>query len=145
MYYFNYFKTRKDQLKSVDYLDKATNLVEEEHRIQLAKLNYEVGLQIKETVAFESALKYFQKADYFIPEDPFEWNEEFTYELHMEMAECEYLTKNKSKALQRFNILEENVKNPKRLVDILLNKVDMYTVNCEYEKALDSGLKGSSY
>ncbi len=79
----------------VRHLNFARNLItDQDELLQLARFNFDAGRKAKSSAAFEAALNYLETGASLLTEKRWDSNYEFTFDLFLETAECEYLCGN---------------------------------------------------
>ncbi|HLP89552.1 MAG TPA: AAA family ATPase [Nostocaceae cyanobacterium] len=108
---------------------------------ELVKLNLIAGKKAKASNAYAAAMKYFNVGLELLAADSWQNNYEITFDLHLELAEVEYLNSNfeKSKNLANFTLLQaKTVLEQVRVYEI---EIQSYmSQNC-FQEALDIGVK----
>ena len=100
-------------------------------RIELAQLNLKAGIKAKNSVAFDSALNYFQTAMEVLPEAKWEKFYEITLSLFVEAAEASYLS-------GRYDLMEnfssEVFKHARELLDkVKIYEIKIQALNAQYK------------
>ena len=137
---------RKERLfEIVDFLNLGRQLIDSEsEKIELARLNLEVGRKSKKVTAYSRALDYFLTGLDLLNSQSWERDYTLSFDLHKDSAELAYLNGN----LKQSKILTARaIKFAKKAVDkVELYHIDLvrYANNSEFRKAVVSGRKALS-
>ncbi|MCT7983854.1 AAA family ATPase [Laspinema sp. A4] len=104
----------------IDLLDSETD------QDELAALNLIAGQKAKAATAYESAVKYLNVGLALLGEDSWERQYELTFTLHLEAAECEFITTNFERSHFLSDILLAQAKT-------LLEKVKVYELKIQFD------------
>jgi predicted ATPase len=95
----------------VHHLNLGCSLITDDaERLALARLNLSASLRAKSSTAFEAALHYLEAGISLVGEARWESDYEFTFALHLEAAECQYLCGNFDEAEKIFELLLSHAK-----------------------------------
>ncbi len=72
----------------------AALLEDPEERLQVARLNAEAGRKAKASIAYRSAIAYFEAAFNLLPGEPWTTDPELAFKLRLEQATCEFMNGN---------------------------------------------------
>jgi diguanylate cyclase (GGDEF)-like protein/PAS domain S-box-containing protein len=125
--------------KAADHLNCALRLIcDPEERLELAKLDLQVGRAAKGATAYSSALKYLALGMRCLPHEQ-AWQEhpELTFELHRERAECAYLTGRHSLAESLVKEALAHTRELSRRADLANVRIVAATLAGEYARAID--------
>lgn len=118
----------------------AIQIEAEAERLELAQLNLRAGQKAKLSTAYEAALKYFLAGIELLPSDHWEGQHALTFDLHRELAECEYLCGYFEAAQELFSRLLERATTTLEKAGIYNLQLTLYTTESKYEEAIRCGL-----
>src|SRR5262249_13558671 len=96
----------------VNQLNRGAALItSQEERDELAELNLIAGKRTKSSAAFALALKYFMAGASLLRDDCWERGRDLVFALELELAECEFLTGELTRADSRLATLSKRVAN----------------------------------
>ncbi len=125
-----------------DQLNQGRELVTApEERTRLAGLNLKAGVKAKEATAYEAAADYFGTGMTLLPPDPWQTEYRLTYELHKELMECRFLSRNFDEAKQLFQIVIANAANRVDKARVYTIMIVLYTNINSPEEAIKLGLE----
>jgi histidine kinase len=75
----------------VDQLDRSLDLVADDERVEVARLNLIAGRRAKVSTAYASALRYLEAGARLLPDEAWSSAHALMLALHQEAAECQYL------------------------------------------------------
>jgi diguanylate cyclase (GGDEF)-like protein len=84
------------------------HLIDSAERTRLAHLNLDAGIKAKQIAAYDTAVNYLKSGMELLSESPWTTDYRFTYALHCEQMECQYLVPNFEEAERLFRIIIEN-------------------------------------
>ncbi|WP_224364097.1 sensor histidine kinase [Hyalangium versicolor] len=90
--------SRRDEELSVELFDIAdqlnlgAELLTQDERIDLARMNHRAGNRARSSAAYGPALAYFRMGILLLPRGAWEAHHELAFSLHRDAAECAYLT-----------------------------------------------------
>lgn len=126
-----------------DQLNFATGLIDDEaERERLARLNLMAGRKAKASTAYASAVKYLTSGIGLLPKDSWQARYNFAYSLHIERAECEYLSGNYEEAERLFDVILENAKTNIEKAEVNRIKGLLYHNRGKFREALGYGIEG---
>lgn len=129
--------------KVVNQLNKGKDLINDEEEIyNLIKLNLIAGLKDKQSGIYQLAIKYFRVAYNLLPDNSWNVDYNLTYNVSIELSECEFMNKNFEKAEEVFSIILKNIKTSWEVIKIYNMKVCIHTYFGQIEKAIETGLNG---
>ena len=120
-------------------LDLLTDPVE---RIRLAELNLEAGQKAKTSTAYETALRYLTAGMTLLAADSWAVAYQLAFFLHLERAECEYLTGNFAQAETLFDLILTRAKTVLEKATVLNLLVVLNSNQARLHESLDCGKKG---
>ncbi|MDX2099612.1 MAG: AAA family ATPase, partial [Leptolyngbyaceae cyanobacterium bins.59] len=109
--------------------------------IELAELNLLASRRARATAAFQSALRYLHMALECLPENPWEQYADLTASLYIEGLELEYLNGNFEQAETLATIALTHTVRPAEQITIYRSLIRKYTLEANYERAIESGKK----
>src|SRR6202043_2452695 len=125
----------------VSQLDRGASLItSRDEREQLAQLNLLAGKRAKASTAYASALTYLVTGATLLPEDSWECRHEFTFELELLRAECEFLTGAMATADERLKGLSTRAANTMERASVACLHIDLYTTLAQSSRAIAVGL-----
>ncbi|WP_235857696.1 ATP-binding protein [Paenibacillus albiflavus] len=91
----------------VNHLNQATDQNQlAEQRRDLAELNLQAALKLKQLTAYETSLRYLRKATMLLEDNSWEQDYIFTFQVYLERAEAEYLCAHYVEAKALFQLLQ---------------------------------------
>ena len=126
----------------VNHLNRGRELItDSEERYALGELNQQAGLKAKSSTAYAAAAQYFINAIELSP--AFGWQTEYerTYQLHVEVAEVEYLQGNAEVARMRCEELLQHVRTPLEKAEVYEIILLSYTAQRRFKQGIDTALK----
>jgi len=107
----------------VNQLNLASDLIDDnEKKYVLSHLNLKAGTRAVLSVAYTSAINYFQTSIDLLPENCWAENYELTMQIHIELFQCRYLTTSMVESYRIFNSIMENARTD-------LEKAGLYNIN----------------
>ncbi|KPA15783.1 multi-sensor signal transduction multi-kinase [Candidatus Magnetomorum sp. HK-1] len=134
----NIFSIVNQMNYGVEYISKP------DEKNNLIDLNMIAAKKAKTSTAYDAAANYFRFCISILPENKWEELYSSCYNLYMELAECEYLSSNFSKAEEIFNDILKNAKNKIDEAKVYNLKIILYTHIGRLDEAVNIGLKGLS-
>ena len=122
-----------------DQLDKAKEILTQEEKNTLIKLNLEAGLKAKGSVAFDVSLKLFNEAIGLLQEDCWEKEYDLTIQIYTEKAQAEFLVANYENGIKISDYILLKAKNLKEKIKIYQLKIDYFTEHHRVTEALKIG------
>ncbi len=130
-------------LDIVAHLNRGVELIISEVEFtQLARLNLLAGQRAKAAVAYEPALSYLRAGTDILRVDRWGTQYELCYALHMELAECEYLSGNLDQAEMLFDIILNHAGTNLDKAKVYRIKLALYQNIGQSQQALDCGIEG---
>lgn len=127
----------------VNHLNVASNIIESnEEKKLLLELNRTAGKKAKNSAAYEAASKYFETALSLLPENQWEADYENSFNLSMNLAECEHINRNFRRAEQLFDEMNTNARDSLDKARICNLKVMMIASLGRHEEAVRLGIEG---
>jgi predicted ATPase/DNA-binding CsgD family transcriptional regulator len=123
-----------------DHMNEALGLLTAEEREQVARLNEQAGRKAMLSAAYETALRYYSKAIECLPVDYWSKHYEFTYQLHLQCSECDYLCGNYAQAENRLNDVWLRTQSWVQRAQVVKLKIDQYCNTGKYAQAIELGL-----
>ena len=138
---------KKDQINEqifsiVEHLNAGSEAIHEDAmKGQLIELNYKAGMFSKTATAYSSAIIYFNYAFNLLPDNTWSANYNLTFELHLELAECNYILGKFRGAEKLYNILFKNASDLLDKVRVYNSKTVLLTNQNLYNEAIANGLE----
>ncbi|MDZ8187728.1 MAG: AAA family ATPase [Nostoc sp. ChiSLP02] len=116
-------------------------ITEQSEKDELVRLNLLAGKRAKASTAYAPALKYFQTAAILLSSDA--WHKQYcqTFDLFIELAECQYLTGNLDSAEVLFKLLLNKARSNLDKANIYMLQVRLYQVASRFAQAFEVGLE----
>lgn len=128
----------------VHHLNKGSELIHDaEEKYGLARLNLQAGIKAKASIAFASALGYFNAGMAYLQREPAASNAPLVFRLLIEKPECEYFCGYFEQAEATIAELFELAADPLDRAKVALIQVEMYAY-LKKKEALTAGLKAMS-
>jgi PAS domain S-box-containing protein len=128
---------------AVDHLNMAAELIiDEKERRECARLNLMAGQKAKSSTAYKPALNYFQTGIDFLPTDSWTSHYDVTFNLHRELAECEYLCGNFDESEHHFDLLLKKAQTRLEKAEIHNLRIIQYENMAKYSAAVQAGRVG---
>jgi predicted ATPase/signal transduction histidine kinase/CheY-like chemotaxis protein/tRNA A-37 threonylcarbamoyl transferase component Bud32 len=126
--------------------EKLNLLTLESEKYELAELNLIAGQKAKNAAAYEVALRYL-KVGLGLLNPKSSWQDQYqlTFNLFLETAEAEYLNTNFERAETLTNVILTKATNQLDLVKVYELKIQIYVVQNQMLKALNTGLKALEF
>ncbi len=136
--------------KKIFYIVNQLNIAKElivdpDERLELAELNRIAAKRAKESNAYEPALRYIHVGMSLLPSDCWERHFDLAFQLHRELAECEYVNAHYEKAEGIFDLLLSKAATDADRVEIHRRKVVLYASMVWSKQAIREGLKGLAH
>jgi len=129
-------------LPVMDHFNRSLELVQDpQERMKLADYNLLAGQKAKSLSAYASALQYFRAGKALLSDDA--WDNAYTlcFNLHLELAQAEYLSANVEAAEKYFDIVIEKAGTELERSGVYGLKVILYAGMGEYDKAVRTGIR----
>jgi len=124
-----------------DQFDQAHSLIKDPSEcLRLAELSLEAGLKARDSSAFTSALRYFERGSAFLPENSWIAHYGLTFNLKKNLAKCAYITGNHDEAGLLFNEIMCAAQTDYDRAEIYIIRILLLTNKGKYEEALNLGL-----
>ena len=118
----------------VNQFNASKDVITDEDRNILIKLNVKTGKMAKSQGAFDGALNFFSKAISLLPDDCWEANHDFVIDLFTERAEANYLTINYLEAEKDFELVLSKANTLVEKSRIFQLKIDYYHSIGKFDK-----------
>jgi PAS domain S-box-containing protein len=126
--------------RSAGFTGKAQFPADVEERLRVASLNLRAGRRAKSSTAYTSARLYLTTGIALLGSAGWEKNYELAFGLHLERAECEFLSGNPEIAEQLIaELLERTVSKTDR-ASVYRLKIVLHVMKSEYQRAVESAL-----
>ena len=102
---------------------------------------YCAGLDVKQTAAFEQALKLFDYCLELLPYCSLEKKHELEMHIHLRRGECQYLCELYEEAEVSFKALIRKSRTTENLIDIKKTYMNLYLYSGNLEKAIELGVE----
>ncbi|MBF0234351.1 MAG: response regulator, partial [Desulfamplus sp.] len=116
-------------------------MMDQGEKLRVAGLNLQAGLKAKTSAAYDAARNLFQEGMNILPTDSWEHYHELTFNLHIESAECEYLTGDFQKSA---GLLDTTMKHAKSDIEkglIYIQKIAQHSIKGEYIASINTGIE----
>lgn len=134
-------KPEEKILTMMDHFNRSLDLLEDpEERLLLAGHNFTAGCKAKAAAAYDSALQYFKAGISLLPEDSWNSCRRLSYGLHMERAQCEYMSGSVETAKRLFDIVSKHAETGFELADVCSLKMILYAGTGKYSEAVQTGI-----
>ncbi|KPU43704.1 serine/threonine-protein kinase PknB [Oxobacter pfennigii] len=129
-------------LPTMDHFNRSLELITHpEERIKLAEYNLMAGRKVKASAAYASALKYFRYGKVLLTEYSWEHAYSLSYDLHLELAQAEYLSSNVKTAEELFDTLLEKSGTELERAGIYSLKIILYAGAGKYDESVRTGIR----
>ncbi|AFZ56044.1 AAA family ATPase [Anabaena cylindrica FACHB-243] len=126
----------------VNHLNIGAELINSQvERYNLAQLNLIAGSKAKDSTAYESAVKFFNRGLEMLATDSWQTHYELTLNLYVETIEMEYLNTNFEQAETLFDVVIQHSKNILDTVKVYEKKIQSYVSQSRMREALDINLQ----
>lgn len=119
-----------------------TQIAKSDYKSQVADLYFKAGTKAKASVAYDSAIKYFENAIYILGDNNIEKNYELIFAIKLTYAECLHLTGKANEAEKVFAALTQMATTPLDKAKILMLEALSYGVQLKRRKAINACLMG---
>ena len=127
----------------VNQLNLGSSLITDpDERCRTAELNLIAGKKAKASAAYASAARYFAAGSTLLQVSGWQAHSELTYELHFQLAECEYLSGQLDVAEQRLSLLLSRAKTAVEKANVCRLQIALHTTRGDMEQAIERGLEG---
>lgn len=132
-----------DKIMSImDHFNRSLALIDDpEEKLKLAEYNLLAGRKAKASAAYASALQYFRCGKALLPDDAWGRHYDLSYDLHLEIAQGEYLASNVEEAEKLFDLVIEKTKTELERAKVASLKIILYGGIGEYSKAVNTGIR----
>ncbi len=125
----------------MDHFNRSLELLHDPaERMELAGYNLMAGRKAKASAAYASALRHFRSGRTLLPEDAWKHAYELSYELHLELAQAEYLSGNVEAAEELFDAVIEKAGTELERAGVYGLKVLLYAGMGKYAEAVQTGI-----
>jgi predicted ATPase/signal transduction histidine kinase len=125
----------------VNHLNRGKDILEEEDRKQLIRLNLMAGHRARENTAFDHADLFYREGVELLPKDSWKTDYHLTFELKLGRLECAYLIGNDAESQQLFHELDQFAGSLEDRTQAYLTKIWLDVRRDRYETAILLGLK----
>lgn len=137
-----YIAENTDKLPTDYYNIGEKEIRGQDEKLKIVQYNLLSGEKAMQSVAYISALYYFDKGLSMLSNNDWETNYELVKKVYMGKAKCEYLLGRFEANKEIFDILEQNVKGIYEKIEIIIYKVIMYSGKEDHDKAISIGIDG---
>lgn len=124
----------------VDHLDLGReSIVEPAELERVAELNLEAGKRAKESTAYVAARQYLVVARGALPAQAWEGSYALTHEVHMLLAEVEYLLGDFERSEQLVKLILDNVHTDLERAEVHAMLIVQYTMRTMFAEAIEAG------
>jgi PAS domain S-box-containing protein len=120
-------------------------IIDRDEKYKIANLNFIAGNKAKASSAYESALNYFRAAWQLLAENSWKNHYDLTFNLHVELAECEYLAANFDEADRLFSKILLCAKSNQDKAKVYCIRMQLYTTKGNYREAIAQGKQGLGF
>lgn len=128
-------------LPVMDHFNRSLELLHDPaERAEIAGYNLLAGRKAKASGAYASALRYFRAGRTLLPEAAWERAYQLCYELHMELAQMEYLSANAAAAEALFDTVMGKAGTELERMEVYALKVVLLAGMGKYSEAVQTGI-----
>ncbi|UKS25002.1 AAA family ATPase [Paenibacillus sp. HWE-109] len=133
----------KDQalFEIVNHFNQALDLLSAEDREMTARLNEQAGRKAMQSSAYSAALQHFETGIACLTDDFWERHFEFTFQLYLKCAECDYLCAHYEQAEARLNDMLKRARTWTERAQVYIIKIEQYSNTGKYSQAIELGLQ----
>lgn len=132
--------------ESVNQLNRGATLISsQDEREHLAELNLMAGERAKISTAYASALGYLATGRALLPEHSWEQQYRLTFDLELQLAECEFLTTDFAAAEERLSLLSALVLDLVDRAAVTRLRAELYTTLEQTNRAVEVCLEYLRY
>ncbi len=124
----------------VNHMNQALDLLPAEEREMVARLNDQAGRKAMLSAAFETASGYFNIAADCLPDEYWSEHNEYTFQLHLKRAECDYLCAHYERAAAQLDRVMERTQSWAQRAQVAKLKIEQYSNVGKYAQAIELGL-----
>jgi predicted ATPase/DNA-binding CsgD family transcriptional regulator/GAF domain-containing protein len=129
-------------LPIMSHFNRSLNLIHDTaERMKLSEYNLLAGRKVKSSADHASALQYFRLGRTLLPDNAWEDAYLLTLDLHLELAQAEYLSANVKSAEELFDTAIEKSKDKLEQASIYGLKVGLYAGTGKYSEAVQTGIR----
>ena len=138
--------TRQEEIENkllpiLEHINRGLGLIEDpEERLQLAEYNLISGRKAKATAAYDSAKNCFKSGIELLPNNSWISHYALSYNLYLELAQCEYLIGDVLIAEELFEIIVKNTKTEIERADVHALKMLLYAGSGKFDEAVEIGI-----
>ena len=126
----------------VNHLNIGQALMSGKEEIELAEMNIKAGIKAKSSMAYDTAIKYFEVGLSLLPENHWEEYYDLSASVYKELCECKFLTNELENAEKYFDIFLQNVKTNVEKAEAYYIKTMIYQNQYKYMDAVDACVEG---
>jgi predicted ATPase/DNA-binding CsgD family transcriptional regulator/GAF domain-containing protein len=124
----------------VNHWNEALELLSADEREMVVRMNEQAGRKAMLSSAYETALIYFNHAIECLPDEYWRTHNEFAFQLHLQGAECEYLSGHYEQAESQLDAVLRRVHSWEQRAQVVKLKIDQYGNMGKYGQAIELGL-----
>lgn len=138
--------TKQEDIESkllpiLEHINRGLELiVDPEERLKLAEYNLASGRKAKSSAAYDSARNCFRAGIELLPYDCWDSNYLLSYNLYLELVQCEYLVGDVLIAEELFEMIIRNIKTEIERADVYALKMILYAGGGKYDEAVEIGI-----
>ncbi|WP_066495609.1 AAA family ATPase [Abyssisolibacter fermentans] len=102
---------------------------------------YYAGMEAKQTIAIEQALKIFECCVHLLPYCEFKDKHDLEMRINLELGECEYICERYQEAKKRFELLIDKYNTAENMITIKRKYMNLYSYNGNSEKVIELGIE----
>lgn len=126
----------------MDHLNNGIDLlVDPSEKLQWADYNLLAGRKAKASAAYASALHYFRIGVTLLPDNAWKRAYQLSYDLHLELAQAEWLSANFQTAEKLFSLIIKQAGSEIERARVYSLKVLLYASAGKYSEAVQTGIK----
>lgn len=138
-----YTERKENIFNIVNQLNRGRMLIDnEKEKLQLAGLNMAAGKRALESNAFDAAIYYLQNSIDILPENSWHMDYQLTFDLHLYLAECNYLVFNFEISETLLYLLIQKADTKLKKAKIQNNLILLYSRKGDLDQSIHSGLLG---
>lgn len=133
----------EDKILSImDHFNRSLELIRDPaERVKLAEYNLLAGRKAKASAAYVSALQYFRSGIALLPNDAWKRTYTLSFDLHLELAQAEFISANTKVAEELFDLVIEKAGDELERASVYGLKVILYAGMGKYDEAVHTGIQ----
>ncbi|SMF25834.1 AAA family ATPase [Desulfovibrio gilichinskyi] len=121
---------------AMQFSESISELTDKEEQVQVADVFRRAGKKAKRSSAFSLASSYFAAGIKLLTHDCWKTNYDLTFDMHLDLLECEYLSGETKQAEKIFTVILENAATRHDISQVKLTKILIYTDQGRYQEAV---------